>query len=111
MQLKRVLDLILLQLLEHFLKEPGFTELAFDPMSNSSRLVQSPPEVDLTIPKVQNYSNFQMVPSHGKKGSNSDKVKDLFEIKDTSQFLRESPCWPWDHILRCQVSRDNLLEK
>ena len=98
MQLKRVLDLILLQLLEHFLKEPGFTELAFDPMSNSSRLVQSPPEVDLTIPKVQNYSNFQ-------------KVKDLFEIKDTSQLLRESPCWPWDHILRCQVNRDNLLEK
>jgi hypothetical protein len=52
MQLKPVLDLILLQLLDHFLKEPGFTELAFDPMSNSSRLLQSPPEVDLFIPKI-----------------------------------------------------------
>jgi hypothetical protein len=52
MELKPVLDLILLQLLDHFLKEPGFTELAFDPMSNSSRLLQSPPEVDLFIPKI-----------------------------------------------------------
>jgi hypothetical protein len=24
-----------------------------------------------------------MAPPHGKKGSNSDKVKDLFEIRDT----------------------------
>ena len=62
MVLKSVLDLILLQLLDHFLKEPGFTELAFDPMSNSSRLLQSPPEVELTIPKNQHYSNFRMVP-------------------------------------------------
>ena len=52
---------------------------------NKPKLVQdpqSPPEVDLTIPKVENYSNFQMVPSHGKGGSNCNKVKDLFGIRE-----------------------------
>ena len=44
-----------------------------------------------------------MVPSDGRGGSDSNKVKDLFEIRDTSQFLRESSCWPWGHNLRCQV--------
>jgi hypothetical protein len=62
MQLKRALDLILLQLLDHIPEKLVFPKLAFDPMSNSSRLFQPPPEVDLTIPKTEHYSNSQMVP-------------------------------------------------
>jgi len=43
MQLKPFLDLILLQLLDHFLKEPGFMQLAFEPMSNSLTSVSVTP--------------------------------------------------------------------
>jgi hypothetical protein len=43
MQLNPFLGLILLQLLDHFLKEPGVTQLAFDLCRILPRLFQSPP--------------------------------------------------------------------
>jgi hypothetical protein len=52
MQLNPFLDLILLHLLDHFLKEPGFRQLVFDLCRILSRLFQSTPEVDLFIPKI-----------------------------------------------------------
>ena len=63
MQLKPVLDLILLQLLEHFLQKRAFSILIFDLDLEISYVCSNhPPEVELTIPKNQHYSNFQMVP-------------------------------------------------
>ena len=55
MQLKALLDLILLQSLDHSPEKLVFTTPIFD--SNTSDSIT--PEVDLFIPKIQFYSNFQ----------------------------------------------------
>jgi hypothetical protein len=58
MQLKPILDLILLQSFDHSPEKLVFTT----PILNSNTSDSITPEVDLFIPKIQFYSNFLTKP-------------------------------------------------